>query len=536
MLASEPSTSILAAMPLSAALVLLILFVAVLPWVLVDRRLRRIPGPALNPYVGLGISLPPDTLTKFRHWATQYGEVFRVQVGWHHWVVLNSPEAVKAVFDKQSVSTSSKLPMPMSDVVVGGRRMPTMSYGPKWRAYRQLCHRILTAKAVESFIPYQTVEISRLLHDLAMDNADEAAFYKHIHRMLFSTLMRAVYGRPATSVNDEDIRYTEQSAKLLSKIQQPGYYIEDVIPPLASLPTWAQPSHKGAARDAEWILWVKMRMWNRLKAQFTGDAAAETSCYAKQMIESDFKEQGLEEEDLAWIAGGLVDAGSATSTATFHNLVLYLAAYPDVQATAAKEIATVVGDDRAPAMSDVPRLPYVWACVKEVLRRNTMPPWAIRHFTDADVTYKDLVIPKGTAVVCNTEALHFDAERYPDPFSFRPERYLGHTKFAGEYAAMADAQARDHWTFGAGRRVCPGTRLAESNLALMLANVLWAFEIRPPTGAEKSGTGSAMDVSDDAFEMYPLRHAKMFKARFVPRNDARLRLVLQEGSTAEVSF
>lgn len=101
MLASEPSTSILAAMPLSAALVLLILFVAVLPWVLVDRRLRRIPGPALNPYVGLGISLPPDTLMKFRHWATQYGEVFRVQVGWHHWVVLNSPEAVKAVFDKQ---------------------------------------------------------------------------------------------------------------------------------------------------------------------------------------------------------------------------------------------------------------------------------------------------------------------------------------------------------------------------------------------------------------------------------------------------
>ncbi|TID02188.1 Cytochrome P450 monooxygenase patI [Colletotrichum higginsianum] len=258
-------------------------------------------------------------------------------------------------------------------------------------------------------------------------------------------------------------------------------------------------------------------------------AAAKTSCYAKQIIESDFKEQGLEEEDLAWIAGGLVDAGSATSTANFHNIVLYLAACPDVQATAAKEIAAVVGDDRAPAMSDVSPLPYVWACI-EVLHRNTMPPWAIRHFTDADVTHKGFVSPKCPAVVCDTVALQFDEERYPDSFAFRPERYLGHTEFAGDYAAMADAQPRDHWTFGAGWRVCPGTRPAKSNLALMLANILWAFEIRPPTGAEKGGKGSAIDLSDDAFDMYPLRQARPFKAGFC------LRLMLQEGLTVEAAF
>ncbi|KEY63839.1 hypothetical protein S7711_09902 [Stachybotrys chartarum IBT 7711] len=502
-----------------------LLILILLPFLWTDRRLRKIPGPSLNPFVGLGIQLPPDVLPKFRQWADQHGEVFRVQVGWHHWVVLNSPEAMKAVFDKQSASTSSKLPMPMSDVVVGGRRMPTMAYGPKWRAYRQLCHRILTAKAVESFIPYQTVEISRLLYDLANHNSDEAAFYKHIHRMLFSTLMRAVYGRPTASADDEDIKYTEQSAKLLSKIQQPGYYIEDVIPPLASLPTWAQPSYKQAAKDAEWILWVKMRMWNRLKEQFAVDSAP--PCYAKQMIESDFTEQGLDEADLAWIAGGLVDAGSATSTATFHNLILYLAACPEAQAAAARELDNVVGDSRAPAMADVPQLPYVWACIKEVLRRNPMPPWAIRHFTDADVVYKDMVIPRGTAVVCNTVALQYDKGKYPDPMAFQPERYLRHPKFSGEYAAMADPHARDHFTFGAGRRVCPGTRLAESNLAVMLANVIWAFEIQPPLGGEKKAI--SMDVSDDAFDMYPLRHAKPFKARFIPRNAARLEIVQRDG-------
>ncbi|ENH99773.1 hypothetical protein COCC4DRAFT_66198 [Bipolaris maydis ATCC 48331] len=468
------------------------LFISCFPLLQTDRRLPKIPGPLLNYFVGLGISLPPYTLTKFRKWAGEYGDIYRVQVGWHHWVVLNSPEAVKIVFDKQ-------LQMPMSDVVVGGMRVPTMSYGPKWRAYQQLCHQILTAKAVNSFIPYQTVEIARLLNDLATKNTDDSAFYKDINRMLFSTLMRAVYGRSTESVNDEDLKYTEQSAKLLSKIQQPGSYIED------------------------------MRMWNRLKEQFTSLSAP--SCYAKQMIESDFRQQGLKEEDLAWIAGGLVDAGSATSTATFHNLILYLAAFPEVQETAAAEINRVIGDSRKPAMADIPQLPYVWACIKEVLRICPMPPWAIRHFTDADVVYKDMVITKGTAVICNTVALHYEPKKYPDPMAFRPEDHINNTKFAGDYAAMSDPQARNHFTFGVGRRVCPGTRLVESNLALMLANMLWAFDIQPPLNGEKGK--ATIDVSDDAFEPYPLRHAKPFKVRFVPQNEHRLEMVLREGREAQ---
>jgi hypothetical protein len=77
------------------------LFILCFPLLRTDRRLYKIPGPRLNYFMGLGISLPPDTLTKFRQWAGQYGDIYRVQVGWHHWVVLNSPEAVKMVFDKQ---------------------------------------------------------------------------------------------------------------------------------------------------------------------------------------------------------------------------------------------------------------------------------------------------------------------------------------------------------------------------------------------------------------------------------------------------
>lgn len=66
-----------------------------------DKRLDKISGPRGNPITGIGLELPPDALQKFQTWAAEYGEVFKVRVGWWNWVVLNSPEAVKEVMDKQ---------------------------------------------------------------------------------------------------------------------------------------------------------------------------------------------------------------------------------------------------------------------------------------------------------------------------------------------------------------------------------------------------------------------------------------------------
>lgn len=70
-------------------------------WVARDRRLDKVPGPKGNPVTGIGLDLPPDAAQKLKEWSDQYGEVYKIRVGWWNWVVLNSPEAVKEVFDKQ---------------------------------------------------------------------------------------------------------------------------------------------------------------------------------------------------------------------------------------------------------------------------------------------------------------------------------------------------------------------------------------------------------------------------------------------------
>ena len=48
---------------------------------------------------------------------------------------------------------------------------------------------------------------------------------------------------------------------------------------------------------------------------------------------------------------------------------------------------------------------------------------------------------------------------------------------AGEYAAHPDVSQRDNFSFGGGRRICPGMHVAERSIFLNLARLLWGFNI-----------------------------------------------------------
>lgn len=137
------------------------------------------------------------------------------------------------------------------------------------------------------------------------------------------------------------------------------------------------------------------------------------------------------------------------------------------------------------------------------------------HYTTADIVYKDYFIPANSVVSINQYALHFDPARYRDPEAFMPDRYLNHPLKAGAYAAHPDPYERDHFDFGAGRRICPGMHMAENSLFITIACIIWAFEIMPPL---ENGKAAEVDVSDAAYEDGVNTLPKPSKLRFVPRN------------------
>jgi cytochrome P450 len=90
--------------------------------------------------------------------------------------------------------------------------------------------------------------------------------------------------------------------------------------------------------------------------------------------------------------------------------------------------------------------------------------FGMNHAVIEDDWYKGHFIPKGSVVMLNWWAIHYDEARYPDPHNFVPERYLDHKLPAADYIAIGDPYKRDHFTYGAGRRSCPGVHIAEKSM------------------------------------------------------------------------
>ena len=73
------------------------------------KPLANIPGPAGWPLVGIGLDLPARPRQLLNRWAAQYGDTFKVRVGWYNWVFFNNPDAVKEVFDRQVIPSPNAL-------------------------------------------------------------------------------------------------------------------------------------------------------------------------------------------------------------------------------------------------------------------------------------------------------------------------------------------------------------------------------------------------------------------------------------------
>jgi cytochrome P450 len=75
-------------------------------------------------------------------------------------------------------------------------------------------------------------------------------------------------------------------------------------------------------------------------------------------------------------------------------------------------------------------------------------------------------------------------ELHPNPDVFDPARYLDKPLPAADYINSNDPYDRDHFTYGAGRRVCPGVHVAERSLFINIVRTLWGFNVSKKKGPD----------------------------------------------------
>jgi cytochrome P450 len=189
--------------------------------------------------------------------------------------------------------------------------------------------------------------------------------------------------------------------------------------------------------------------------------------------------QPYNNKHLSHLSGVLLEGGAETSASSVLVFIMAMGAFPDVLAKAQEEVDRIVGTSRIPNKDDLDRLPYIKACMLELLRWRPIIPLGVPHNTISDDTYGDFTVPNNTDIIVNTWRINHDESFYDEPGVFNPKRYLEDEFGRGASARSQDIKGRRiNYTFGAGRRVCPGQKFAENSMRMHFAKLVWAFDIK----------------------------------------------------------
>ncbi|CAJ2503754.1 Uu.00g111480.m01.CDS01 [Anthostomella pinea] len=185
---------------------------------------------------------------------------------------------------------------------------------------------------------------------------------------------------------------------------------------------------------------------------------------------------------LWWEAHFLVIAGSDTSATTIAATLFYLSRNPQCYQQLANEIRSTFACTQD--IKGGPRLAgchYLRACIDEALRLAPPVPGTLWRTQDPDddqpLVIDGHVVPKGTIFGVSSYAIHHNEAYFPDPFAFKPERWLE------EHPAGAKHLSNAFAAFSVGARGCAGKAMAYLELRLVLARTLWYFGFEAASGS-----------------------------------------------------
>jgi cytochrome P450 len=147
-----------------------------------------------------------------------------------------------------------------------------------------------------------------------------------------------------------------------------------------------------------------------------------------------------------------------------------LAQNPDVERALHSELDRVLAG-RAPAFSDLPRLPYTEMVIKESMRLFP-PAWGIGRRALRDFDVRGYRIPKGSNVFILQWLTHRDPRFFSEPLRFDPERWRSDPIRSGALPRFC------YFPFGGGPRVCIGAGFAMMEATLLLATIAQRYRFR----------------------------------------------------------
>ncbi|XP_038897329.1 cytochrome P450 82A3-like [Benincasa hispida] len=443
--------------------------------------------------------------------ADDYGPIFRLQLGTRSALVISNREMAKeALYHNDAAAASRPSFYGMKkfsyDYALFGLA-PTSHY---WREMRKIIiSHLLSNQRVDMLktVMFSQIEMSlNELYDAARRSNESGGVSVEMRRwfrdVALNTVLKIIMGKRCVGPNGCD----EDAAKELQKTITESFRIMDggLLSDFFPLFGWL-----GLDRDVKKIEKIAKRSDRVLQRWLEEHRRKRSGCGSLSL---DTKENGDFMDSLITLHDrnklptcfdgdtiikatilSMISGGTESTMVTLTWAISLMLNNPHTIEKAQQELDEIVGRERRVNESDINKLVYIQAIIKETMRLYpTAPLIGPREFLQ-DCMVGDYFVSKGTQLIPNVWKIQTDPKIWPDPFEFKPERFLTTHK-----DVELKGKNFELLPFGTGRRGCPGVAFALQMEQFILAGFLHLFDV-------KNMTSELIDMS----ERYGLANEKV---------------------------
>ncbi|ERN20263.1 hypothetical protein AMTRI_Chr06g178380 [Amborella trichopoda] len=464
------------------------------------------PGPPSLPFIGHFHILKPPLHRTLSHLSKKYGPIFWLRLGMKPVVVVSSPILAKECFTTNDIAFASR-PRTAAGKYLGYDYISVVwaPYGDHWRTLRKIqTVELLSSKKIEMFANVRREQVAALFQSL-LESSDEGEVVNmkdKITETIFSVIVKIVANKSYYGCGVEDLEVAKEFREVIDEtfVLTGKLNLGDYIPFLRWIDLQGMTRlMKLLQRRRDRIMQGIVDEHRKLRSSGGGQLKPD---FVHLLLDMKDKDPEYFTDDLIKSTiVVMITAGTETTAVTIEWVLALLLNHPEALQKAQTELDQQVGRERLVEESDLPKLEYLRAVLYETLRLYPPGPTLVPHESNTKCTLGGYTIPKGTLLLVNAWHIHRDPDVWPEPLSFKPERFI---------ESDIDVKGQDFRVipFGSGRRSCPGMGLALRSVEFVLANLLHAFEWR------REGT-ELLDMSEGVSLTMP--RAVPLKAFATPR-------------------
>ncbi|KAJ6670944.1 CYTOCHROME P450 71B11-RELATED [Salix viminalis] len=439
------------------------------------------PGPRGWPIIGaiplLG-AMPHVTLAKM---ARKYGPVMYLKMGTCNMVVASTPDAARAFLKTLDLNFSNRPPNAgATHLAYNSQDMVFADHGPKWKLLRKLSNlHMLGGKALDDWAHVRVSELGHMLRAMCeCSRKGEPAVVPEMLTYAMANMIGQILlsRRVFVTQGSESNEFKDMVVELMTSA---GIFnIGDFIPSVAWLDL--QGIERGMKKLHLKFDVLLTKMLEEHKASAHERKGKQDFLDVLLANQENVAGEKLSYTNIKALLLNLFTAGTDTSSSIIEWAMAEMMKNPHILKQAQDEMDRVIGRNRRLEESDIPKLPYLQAICKETFRKHPSTPLNLPRIADQACEVNGYYIPKGTRLSVNIWAIGRDPEVWDNPLDFTPERF-----FTEKYAKI-NPRGNDFELipFGAGRRICAGTRMGIVLVQYILGTLVHSFDWKLPKDVE----------------------------------------------------